>query len=70
MKITCKSEDELSAVLLAIPVAAYHLLILHDEECTPSQCNCNPEYILEDLTVENLTMGQKAQQEWIRSKTS
>lgn len=49
---------------------ALHAVVLHDNECTPTICVCEPEYILEDLTVENFTEGQKAQDDWVKKSTS
>lgn len=53
-----------------IQAGAFHLVVLHDDACTPGICVCEPEFILEDLTPENYMAGQRAQADWKRSKTS
>jgi hypothetical protein len=50
--------------------SATHVLVLHDPACTPTGCNCEPEFIVEDLTVENYVAGQRAQADWVRSTRS
>lgn len=41
-----------------------HMLIIHDDRCPGfNDCVCSPEFILEDLTVENYVEGQEKQRE-------
>ncbi len=50
--------------------ACLHLVTLHDDACTPGVCLCEPEYVLEDGTDDNITAGAKAEDAWRRAKTS
>ncbi len=47
---------------------ALHVVVLHDDDCTPARCVCEPEYVLEELTTENYLKGQAAQEEWKKKK--
>lgn len=49
---------------------ASHVLILHDDSCTPSACSCSPEFVLEELTVDSYKAGQLAQTDWVRKSTN
>jgi len=49
---------------------AVHLTIMHDDACTPERCTCEPEYMVQDLTVENYKAGQRAQENWERTSRS
>jgi hypothetical protein len=71
-KIHFKTQAELVAALAssAFQGRALHMVILHDDACTPDRCSCEPEYVLEDLTVENYIAGQRAQAEWKRNSVS
>jgi hypothetical protein len=66
MKICCKNTAEFHRVVTTLPPDAYHLIILHDDACTPGACVCEPEYVIEGLTPETYERGQRAQAEWVR----
>ena len=71
MKIRCANRREFEAAVARLPPArSYHVVVLHDDDCTPSRCGCEPEYVVEDLTVDNYQRAAKAQSEWIRSTLS
>jgi hypothetical protein len=48
---------------------ALHVQVLHDENCTPDVCSCNPIYEVEPLTVESYLEGAKAQRKWVSSSS-
>jgi hypothetical protein len=54
----------------ALQGLAVHVLVLHDEQCTPSRCICSPEYELREVTVETLLEGARLQAAWVRSTAS
>jgi hypothetical protein len=49
---------------------AWHMLILHDDGCSPARCSCQPWYEVRPLTVDNYIEGQKAQAQWVKESTS
>ena len=49
---------------------AVHLVVLHDPQCSPLGCRCQPDYVLEPLTVDNIIAGQRAQAKWAREALS
>lgn len=71
-KIRFRNRAELSAALAsgAFKGRAMHMMVFHDDRCTPSRCTCEPEFELEELTPEAYEAGQRAQDEWVRSKQS
>lgn len=71
-KIHFKSEAAMIAALTSDKFRgrAMHVVILHDDQCTPDRCVCEPEFILEDLTVENYMAGQRAQAKWKKDSVS
>lgn len=72
MKATFKNQAALNAAIAlgTFRGKAIHVLALHDDSCTPSRCMCEPEFVVEELTQENLISGARAQEAWIRSKQS
>lgn len=63
--IRCVDAATLAAVVNALgPGRAVHVVVLHDEGCTPTSCACEPEYVVEPLTVETLTAGAEAEAVW------
>lgn len=48
---------------------AYHMVVLHDDACSPARCTCKPDFVVEDMTADNWIAGQKAEDEW-RKATS
>lgn len=69
-RVTYKSAEELHAAVAALASkgGAFHVVILHDDACTPAGCVCTPEFVLEELTVENYRKGQEAQEAWRKGK--
>jgi hypothetical protein len=49
---------------------ALHVVVCHDDWCNPYACTCRPEYVVEDLTVENFEAGRKAQAAWLKARSS
>lgn len=72
MKRIFKNRAEFVAAIAsgAFQGKAVHLTVLHDDACTPSRCVCEPEYVLDDLTVDTYVAGQKAQAEWEKNSRS
>jgi hypothetical protein len=60
---------ELNAAIIAgaFKGKAVHCMVLHDPQCTPESCTCEPEFRVEELTVENYCAGQRAQEDWKRN---
>lgn len=52
------------------PGKAYNVMVLHDEGCSPSRCACDPDYVVEDLTVETYKRGVEATRKWIKDTAS
>jgi hypothetical protein len=48
----------------------WHVTVLHDDDCDPFFCHCNPHFRAEPATKENLAEGLKQQREWLRGKLS
>ena len=47
---------------------AVHLVVLHDETCLHGRnhaCTCEPEFVVEDMSVEALVQGERAQRRWL-----
>lgn len=72
MKLHFRDQAELAAVLAApeFQGRALHVLVLHDDACTPNICVCKPEYVVEELTTDTYLAGQKAQAAWRKGATS
>lgn len=68
--IECADTATLAALTAALGPGAYHTTILHDDACAPSQCVCEPSYVLSALTPERLVAGEQAEREWRASKSS
>lgn len=69
-KIRCTSMEELVGIREALRGMVVHAWCLHDDACTPSECRCQPEYIIERLTPETYLAGQDAQAQWVKEKSS
>lgn len=69
-RIICRTQAELDAAMVELlkRPRACHLLVLHDSHCEPDRCSCHPHYVIEDLTVDTFTAGQRAEREWRASK--
>jgi hypothetical protein len=50
--------------------SALHVLILHDNACTPSRCVCEPWYEVRDLTKDTRLDGLERQRKWVKETTS
>ena len=48
---------------LAAPPAA-HVLLLHDDRCTPARCVCEPEVVIRPLTPEAIAEGEQLERAW------
>lgn len=68
--IRCHSPEELAEVQLALHGMAVHVMILHDDGCSPEACRCRPEFVLERLTPEGYLEGQAAQKKWAKETLS
>ena len=64
-----RSMAELQAALMSGDYAgkAMHLVVLHDDACTPQHCSCEPEFELEPLTAETYARAQREQAAWAES---
>lgn len=49
---------------------ALHVLILHDEGCSPSRCSCEPWFEVRELTADNVLEGQRLQDAWVKRSSS
>jgi hypothetical protein len=49
---------------------AFHMVILHEDGCTPSSCRCSPWYEVRALTVDNVLDGAKREAKWRKESTS
>jgi len=49
---------------------AVHLVVVHDDGCTPERCRCSPEYVVEELTAENLRRGAREHEAWAKGSRS
>ena len=47
-----------------------HVVVEHDDNCTPSQCRCEPTYRIEPLTPETFARGARGEEEWRRRAAS
>ena len=48
---------------------AIDITFAHDEQCSPaSGCRCDPEVLVQPLTVESVMAGTSATRAWARSK--
>jgi hypothetical protein len=47
-----------------------HMVVLHDERCSPHACRCRPWYRLEELTTETWLRGEREQAQWERESQS
>lgn len=63
-----KTAEGLRNFLSAHPTGVFHAIVLHDNECTPTDCVCEPEYIVEEGTEENMVRGAQLQAQWYREK--
>jgi hypothetical protein len=70
--IRCKNKAEFQQVIVALATAgeALHVVALHDNGCAGDPCSCSPEFIIEDLTADNVIAAQKAQAKWLKSRGS
>lgn len=72
MKREFKNQAALDAFLATgeLQGTASHVLVLHDNACTPGVCVCEPSFVVEELTIDNYLAGQQAQAKWVKEKTS
>ena len=70
MKKEFASMTELMAYTATLKPGLAHVLILHDDACSPDQCGCKPTYVVEDGTAENIIEGARQQRAWIKGKRS
>jgi hypothetical protein len=71
-KIKCLSvaDFEELKVMVSGKGIVLHVMVLHDEECTPTICCCEPHFEIEKATAENFLEGEQAQAKWIRRTCS
>jgi len=65
-----KTHAGMLAFLTSRPAAVYSVLVLHDDQCSPSRCTCSPWYEVRDGTAETVTEGAKLQAKWIKETAS
>jgi|CZKU01.1.fsa_nt_gi hypothetical protein len=58
------------AFLARLRPGAYHTIVLHDGACSPSRCTCQPWYVVEDGTAENVLAGAEGERAWRKSVSS
>jgi len=64
------SMEALASFVRSRPPPSHHVIVEHDDACTPTACTCRPHYVLEDLTVENVLAGAKAEAAWRKQRAS
>lgn len=71
-RVRFRNRAELRAAVEAGAFAgrAVHLTVLHDAECGPSRCVCEPEFMIEDATPAALAAGLRAQSAWERGTSA
>lgn len=68
---TFTSQEAMVAFLLGQPPQAWHAIVLHDDGCPGfAACHCQPDYVVEELTVDNYLRGQRLQGELARGNTN
>jgi hypothetical protein len=67
-----RNETELAIALASGIYAgkAVNLTMLHADSCSPSICNCEPEYVVEDLTPESYKRSKRKEAAWRKGATS
>jgi hypothetical protein len=65
-----KTYSGLASFLAARPGVAFHLLIVHEHECSPSRCGCRPAFELRDLTADNVLEGAALEAKWAKETSS
>lgn len=68
--VRCRAVEDLAELQLALQGMAVHVMILHDDGCSPQACRCRPEFVLERLTDESYSAGQAAQAKWTKETLS
>lgn len=68
--VRCRTLDEVTEVQLALQGVAAHVMVLHDQGCSPEACRCRPEFVVKKLTPENYLEGQRAQAKWAKETLS
>ena len=66
---TFKTVEGLRAFTARRP-GVWHVIVLHDDACTPSRCTCAPWYELRDLTVESYQAGIEGERAWRKAVCS
>jgi hypothetical protein len=64
------SMSEVATFLADQACEVYHVMVLHDDDCTPSSCTCKPDYVVEIATPDNVMAGAKAERAWRKAKAS
>ena len=72
MKRTFESHAALSAWASGPEASGkvWHVMVLHDAQCSPSRCQCGPSYQVELATEENLVEGARLERAWARDTRS
>jgi aminoglycoside phosphotransferase len=65
-----KTAAQLQKYVRRRPPKAWHVVVVHDNACSPLACTCSPEYILEDLTVANVERAIREEREWKKASLS
>jgi hypothetical protein len=47
-----------------------HLTVLHEDGCSKGRCVCEPEYLVEEGTVEAIARGAEAESRWIKETSN
>ena len=43
----------------------WHVLVMHDAQCTPTTCRCKPWFKVQKATEESVADGAAKQAEWV-----
>jgi hypothetical protein len=72
MKRLFKTQHGLDAWIAAHTgrAGAYHVMVLHDDACSPSRCSCKPWFEVRDLTTDAVLEGQRLQDKWTKETAS
>jgi hypothetical protein len=70
MKRLFKSVDGLRAFLDTQKGNAVHVMVLHDDGCSPSRCACKPWFEVQDLTADVWIDAESRQAAWIKGTAS
>lgn len=72
-RYTFSTLEAAAEFLQSQPPQCWHVIKLHDDDCPMDRytpCTCAADYVVEEMTTDNVMRGARLQQQWLKSRAN